>query len=391
MRDVIILGATGSVGANTLSVIREHPEDFRVVGLACGRSGSPMAALAREYPDAAVAVAEDSEVFEEELRRGGWRGRYFYGRDAAEEMVRGIDAADCVAAVGGTAGLRSTFAAAERGLRILLANKEVLVSAGELFLDAVKAGGASVLPLDSEHAALWQCIDGRQPSDIARVVITASGGPFRTWSADEMALATPEDALKHPVWRMGAKISIDSATLANKALEVIEARHLFGLAFDAIDILVHPQSVVHGMIELVDGGVLAHMGICDMRQPIACMLFHPARRVSALERVDLAKVGRLDFEKPDLERFPLLALGLDAGRRGGSCPAEFNAANEMAVGLFLAGKIPFGGMAVVVGAAMEGAGNCPLDSLDDVIRAHDRARKAVMDFVTYHWPHGEKS
>ncbi len=382
MRNVVILGATGSIGASVLSVIRDHPEDFRVTGFAAGRPGPAFAALAAEFPDADAAVAEDADAFEEELRRSGWRGRYYHGADAAERLVRHADADDCVAAIAGTAGLRPAFAAAERGLRILLANKETLVSAGALFLDAVRAGRAALLPLDSEHAALWQCLDlggGRRRTDVTRLTITASGGPFRTWTAERMACASPADALKHPVWRMGAKISVDSATLANKALEVIEAHHLFGLPFDAIDILVHPQSVVHGMAEFMDGSILAHMGVCDMRQPIACMLFHPERRGSGLPRVNLADIGRLDFEKPDCGRFPLLGLGLEAGRRGGERPAAFNAANETAVELFLAGKLAFGDMARVVGAATACAGDSPLRSVDDVLQAHERARRAVLN------------
>lgn len=382
MRNVVILGATGSIGASVLSVIRDHPEDFRVTGFAAGRPGPAVAALAAEFPDAYAAVAEDAGGFGEELRRGGWRGRYYHGGDAAERLVRAVDADDCVAAIAGTAGLRPAFAAAERGLRILLANKEALVSAGELFLAAVKAGGAELLPLDSEHAALWQCLDlgdGRRRSDVTRAILTASGGPFRTWTAERMADASPGDALQHPVWRMGAKISVDSATLANKALEVIEAHHLFGLPFDVLEILVHPQSIVHGMVEFANGSALAHMGVCDMRQPIACMLFHPERRESGLRRVDLAEVGRLDFGKPDMERFPLLGLGLEAGRRGGACPAEFNAANETAVELFLKGKLAFGEMARVVGAAMMGASDSPIHSIADVLQAHERARRAVLE------------
>ncbi len=381
MRDVVILGATGSVGASALAVLREFPGDFRVVGVAARRSSPELARIAAEFPDAAVAASEDRELFEEELRRAGWRGRYFHGADAAVTLVRSVAAHDCVAAIGGTAGLRPAFAAAAMGLRILLANKEVLVSAGNLFTAAVAAGGASVLPLDSEHAALWQCLGARAREDIARVIITASGGPFRTWPAERMARAAPADALKHPVWNMGRKISVDSATLANKALEVMEAGHLFGLGPDALEVLVHPQSVVHGMVEFVDGSVIAHMGVSDMRQPIQHMLFHPGCRAGTLPRLDVAAAGRLEFEKPDMERFPLLALGLDAMRRGGSCPAEYDAANETAVELFLAGRMPFGGMAAAVGEAMRNAGDIALDSLEDVFRAHARARETVGNFV----------
>lgn len=388
MRTIIVLGATGSVGASALSVIRDYPEDFRVTGLAAGRRSPALAKLAAEFPDAAIAVAEDgaaAESFEKELRTSGWHGRFHCGKDSSENLVESADADDCVAAIGGTAGLKPAFAAAARGMRILLANKEVLVSAGELFLDAVRRGGATLLPLDSEHAALWQCLNGGagQRTDVRRAILTASGGPFRTWTKERMASAAPADALKHPVWRMGAKISIDSATLANKALEIIEAHHLFGLSYDKLDILVHPQSVVHGMAEFVDGSIIAHMGVADMRQPILCMLFHPERRGTGLGRVNLAAIGRLDFEEPDFERFPLLGLGLEAGKRGGSFPAAFNAANETAVELFLAEKLPFGDMAHVVRAAMTetGAGNRPMRSVDDILQTHDSARRAVLDAI----------
>ena len=381
MKRVILLGATGSVGTNTLSVIRENPDEFRVVGIAAGRGGDKMAALAGEFRNAAVSVAAGDEALGERLRGVGWKGRYFHGYGGAEALVRETAADICVAAVGGTAGLAPTFAAAELGLRILLANKEVLVSAGRLFMDAVHAGGARVLPVDSEHCALWQCLEGRERSEVARLIITASGGPFRTWTAERMASATPEDALRHPVWRMGAKISVDSATLANKALELIEAQHLFGLGPDAMDVLIHPQSTVHGMVEFTDGSFIAHMGVCDMRQPIGYMLFHPRRRQNHLPRLDLAALGRLDFAEPDLHRFPMLEIGMEAAHRGGRYPALYNAANETAVELFLAGRLSFTGIALATAAAVNHGEDGDFSDLDEVAEVHDRARRAVLAYA----------
>ena len=386
MKRIVILGATGSVGTNTLAVVRDNPGSFEVAGIAARRASDSLAALAKEFPGAAVAMAEEDDgSFGRSLSAGSRRAPLYSGADAATRLVRETETDICVAAMGGTAGLHPAFAAAEKGLRILLANKEVLVSAGRLFMDAVRAGGAKVLPLDSEHTALWQCLEGRDRDDVERLVITASGGPFRTWTAEQMAEAAPADAINHPVWRMGAKISVDSATLANKALEVIEAHVLFGIAPDAIDILVHPQSAVHGMVEFTDGSVLAHMGVCDMRQPISYMLFYPRRRPVKLPRFDLARIARLDFAEPDSDRFPHLKLGLDACRKGGGYPALYNAANETAVELFLRGRLTYPGMALALTSAMSMNVRDTLASLDDVTDIHEQARQAVLLYAkTYH-------
>lgn len=381
MKRIILLGATGSVGSSTLDVIRENPDRFRVVGLAAGSGSTRLLGLASEFPDAAIAVSgEDAVAFDDSLEATGWRGDYYSGRHAAAEMVRKTPADFCVAAVGGIAGIEPTFAAAERGLTILLANKEVLVSAGRLFMDAVRAGGARVLPLDSEHSALWQCLQARDMSEVDKLIITASGGPFRTWTEDQMTRAAPADAIRHPVWKMGAKISVDSATMANKVLEIVEAHHLFDVPVDRMELLVHPQSIVHGMVEFVDGTVLAHMGITDMRQPISYMLFYPRRKRNHLPRLDLTQVGRLEFEKPDLYRFPILEVGLEAAHRGGKYPAIFNAANETAVDLFLNGRIKFTDIALAVARAMDLDGTGGFDSLDEVMETHRLARETVLEF-----------
>ncbi len=391
MKNIIILGATGSIGSSTLAVLRDLDPagngegrcggSFAVAGLAARHAGEKILALAREFPRAAIALAAGGPEFADALRAVNWRGKYYYGPEAAVEMVGETEAEDCVAAMGGTAGIEPAFRAAEKGLRILLANKEVLVSAGRLFLRTAARAGATVLPLDSEHSALWQCLEGRKPEDIRRLLVTASGGPFRTWPAERIAAATAADALKHPVWRMGAKISIDSATMANKALEVIEARRLFALDQDQVDILVHPQAVVHGMVEFIDGSYLAHMGICDMRSPIAYMLFYPERRACGLPRLDLAAQASLEFFPPDVKKFPLLGLGLAASRRDGKYPAAFNAANETAVELFLAGRICFGEMAPLIERALAAAEGGEAESLAEVAAVHERARARVLEGV----------
>ncbi len=378
MKNILVLGATGSIGTSVLDVVRANPSAFRVAGLAARRAGEKLAALAREFPDADIAAVEEGGA----AGSGGisLRGRTYRGADAARTLVLESAADTCVAGISGTAGLSPTFAAAERGMRLLLANKEVLVSAGRLFLAAARGGGAAVLPLDSEHAALWQCLEGRDREAVRKIWITASGGPFRTWTEERMAAATPADAVRHPKWRMGAKISVDSATLANKALEVIEAHMLFGFAPEDIGILVHPQSAVHGMVEFADGSWIAHMGICDMRQPASCMLLYPERRPSALPRLDLSAIGRLDFEAPDTGRFPLLGIGLDACRRGGGYPALFNAANEEAVRLFLEGEIAFPEIAPAVAAALRADASAEPSSLEDVAAVHESARRAVTEW-----------
>ncbi|MCD8349417.1 MAG: 1-deoxy-D-xylulose-5-phosphate reductoisomerase [Planctomycetaceae bacterium] len=381
MKHVIVLGATGSVGFNSLDVLRHYPDEFAITGLAVRRPTDAVVALAGEFVSAGIAVAEAGPEFADTLRSTGWRGIFFHGPDAAEKLVRAMHADICIAAMGGSVGLRPAFAAAELGLRILLANKEVLVSAGRLFMDAVRHGGARVLPLDSEHAALWQCLEARDRSHIEMVVITASGGPFRTWTSEAIRKATVEDALRHPVWRMGEKISIDSATMANKALEMFEAQCLFDLSFDQMEIVVHPQSVVHGMVEFVDGSFLAHMGVADMRQPIASMLFYPHRERCGIERLDLTAIGRLDFEKPDLDRFPMLAMGIEAGERGGCAPVVYNAANEEAVRLFLQGELNIPGIALAVGAALERFSGSAPQSLDEVLALHEEVVASVGERV----------
>ncbi|MDR2390157.1 MAG: 1-deoxy-D-xylulose-5-phosphate reductoisomerase [Planctomycetota bacterium] len=383
MKNVVIFGATGSVGTNALSVLRAHPDDFRIVGLAAGRGGEKLGALAREFPEAAIALGQgaDADAFAAFSAGADRSGRLYRGPDASLDLLADVSADIRVAAIGGTYGLKLTLAAAKRGGRLLVANKETLVSAGRLFLAAAAASGTEVLPLDSEHCAIWQCLEGRNASGISRLFLTASGGPFLDWPDERLTRATPEDATRHPVWRMGAKISVDSATLANKALEVIEAHHFFGFPFDDIEVLVHPQSAVHGMIEFVDGTLIACLGACDMRHPVSRLLFHPERKENGLPRLDLSALGRLDFARPDSGRFPLFEAGISAGRRGDRAAAFFNAANEAAVEFFLSRRLSFPGLAQTVLAAMRESADGNFSNLPEIMETHERAKNLVGKLV----------
>lgn len=384
MKRVIIQGATGSVGQSVLTVIRRHPEEFSVVGLVARQGGEKLAALSREFPKAAVAFHEaaDNAEFHRLLGPGGAAGRkILIGADAGLRLTDDVIADVCVAAVSGTAGLDMAFVAARRGLRILLANKEVLVSAGRLFKEAVQEGNTEIIPLDSEHSALFQCLEGQNKKTINKLILTASGGPFRNWSAGDIAKATPEDALRHPVWSMGEKITIDSASMANKALEVIEAHHLFDIPFENIDIVIHPSSVIHGLVGFTDGSIIAQLGEADMSYPASYALFYPNREKSCPKRLDLAKTGQLNFEDVDYERFPMLRLGIEAGKRGEVASAVFNAANEKAVDLFLDKKIGFGDIPKAVETALTLVDADAFTSIKDVKATHEEAARVVQRWV----------
>ena len=378
MRKLLILGVTGSIGQSTLDVVRSHPGRFEVVGVAAGRDGERLLAVAEEFSPSVIAVADTSAADALRERLGGKPCTVFGGPDGVVECVRASGADLCVSAIVGAAGLLPTLEAIDAGMDIALANKETLVAAGGIVMDRVKSRGVQLLPVDSEHSALFQCLQGRPLNSIRRLLITASGGPFRGKTAEEMAAVTPEEALAHPTWSMGSKITIDSATLANKALEVIEAHWLFGLPYDNIDVVVHPQSVVHGMVEFVDGALLAHMSPPDMRLPIQYALLYPERLPGALGTLDLTRLADLSFEEPDTAAFPMLALGLRAGAEGGVRPAVFSAANEEAVGLFLAGKIGFSDLAGEVSSAMDQVPAPPHPDLNAICSAEEQARNHVL-------------
>jgi 1-deoxy-D-xylulose-5-phosphate reductoisomerase len=353
-RSVTILGATGSIGANTVDLIKRNPARFRVEAVASGRNVAALAQVARDV-GARMAVVADADCYG--ALKDALAGS---GIDAAAGEAALIEAAQApadwvMAAIAGAVGLKPTMAAVERGATVALANKECLVCAGALFMGAAARSGAMVLPVDSEHNALFQAMGAGRREDVRRVILTASGGPFRTWSLDEIRQATPEQALRHPNWSMGPKVTIDSASLMNKGLELIEAHHLFALPPDEIDVLVHPQSVVHGLVEFRDGSVVAQLGPPDMRVPIAHCLAWPERIDGPAPRLDLARLRELTFEDADLVRFPALRLAREAMVKGGAAPTVLNAADEVAVAEFIAGRIPFLAIATLVERTLEAA------------------------------------
>ncbi|MES2173173.1 MAG: 1-deoxy-D-xylulose-5-phosphate reductoisomerase [Pseudomonadota bacterium] len=373
MKRVSIFGATGSVGLSTLDLIRRDPDAYKVVALTANSDVDSLAALAREM-GAAVAVIGQARLhgaLKDALAGSGIEAAA--GEEALVEAAA-MDADWTMAAIMGCAGLRPTMAALKAGRTVALANKESLVSAGGLMMQAATASGATLLPVDSEHNAIFQCLAGSSLDDVARITLTASGGPFRTKSRDEMAAMTPAQAVAHPNWSMGAKISVDSATMMNKGLELIEAAHLFPVGLDRIEILVHPQSVIHSMVEYRDRSTLAQLGSPDMRIPIAHALAWPQRMATPCQPLDLTRIGRLDFEAPDTERFPALRLARRAAEAGGATPAILNAANEVAVAAFLAGQIGFLDIAMIVEEVLNRYSAATPAVIDDVLAADGRAR-----------------
>ncbi|MCS7154535.1 MAG: 1-deoxy-D-xylulose-5-phosphate reductoisomerase [Bacteroidetes bacterium] len=352
-RELVLLGSTGSIGTQALEVIALFPDRFRVRALVAHSQVERLAEQARRFlPDQVILLnPAGQEALREALR--GLPIRVTAGMEAAEEAAADPAADVVISALVGFAGLRPTLAALRSGKRVALANKESLVVAGHLIKHLQQRTGASLIPIDSEHSAILQCLAGERPESVEKLILTASGGPFRTYSAAQLERVTPEQALRHPNWAMGAKITIDSATLMNKGLEVIEAYWLFGLPAERIQVLVHPQSIVHSMIQFVDGSVKAQLGQPDMRLPIQYALTYPDRLPTLYPRLDWSQIQQLDFEPPDLVRFPALGLAYAALRRGGSAPAVLNAANEVAVNLFLSGRIGFTRIAALVEAALE--------------------------------------
>ena len=373
MRTISILGATGSVGASTLDLVRRNPDEWRVGALTANCSVAELAALAKEFQADTAVVADESCLGELRDALAGSDVEAAAGRSAlCEAAARPADLV--MAAIVGCAGLAPVMAAIEQGRTVALANKEALVSAGEVMTAAVAEHGATLLPVDSEHNAIFQCLQGGKLKEVRSITLTASGGPLR--EVADLDAVTPEQAVAHPNWDMGAKISVDSATMFNKGLELIEAHHLFPVGLDRIRIVVHPQSVIHSMVEYRDGSTLAQLGPSDMRVPIASCLAYPARMETPMAPLDLPGIGTLSFFPPDEERFPATRLAREAAEEGGSAPATLNAANEIAVAAFLAGKIKFSRIAVLVEQVLN-AGNLPPapSSLDDVLVIDDAARK----------------
>jgi 1-deoxy-D-xylulose-5-phosphate reductoisomerase len=381
MIGVTVLGSTGSVGENTLDVLARHADRFRLVAIAANRNAAKLARQIVRFRPAYAALADESAAQELRTLLGDEaRGtRLLAGAGALEELAALPETSCVMAAVVGAAGLRSTLAAARAGKRLLVANKESLVMAGPLVIAAVNASGATLLPIDSEHNAIFQCLPpgvkpGVAPPGLRRVLLTASGGPFRDTPAEALALVTPEAACAHPNWVMGRKISVDSATLMNKGLELIEACLLFGVTPAQVQILVHPQSIVHSLVEYADGSVLAQLGAPDMRTPIAHALGWPERIDSGVQFLDLLKAGRLDFRPPDTERFPCLALAQAAARAGGLYPVVLNAANEVAVEAFLGRRLNFPGIAAVIEAVLERSTGGAIGGLEEVLAADADSR-----------------
>jgi 1-deoxy-D-xylulose-5-phosphate reductoisomerase len=367
-RTITLLGATGSVGASTVDLIRREGSGLVPQVVTAHRNAKALAELARSV-GARVAVVADPSAYGELKEALSGSGIEPAAGDAALVEAAQRPADLVLAAITGAAGLKPTLAAIERGATVALANKESLVCAGALFMRRAAAMSATVLPVDSEHNAIFQALGAGQRRDVRRIIVTASGGPFRTWTAEQIRAATPQQALRHPTWSMGRKITIDSATMMNKGLEVIEAHHLFALAPEQIDVLVHPQSIVHGIVEFADGSLVAQMGATDMRIPIAHCLAWPDRIPDAAARLDLAALGRLDFEAPDTQRFPALALAQAALAEGGAAPTILNAANEIAVEAFLAGRLDFMGIAGLVEETLAAASARGLSAEPDSIDA----------------------
>ena len=375
MRRLAILGSTGSIGQSALAVVDAHPSRLQVVALAAGDNADLLAEQVRRYRPRVAAMATSDGV--ERLRAA-------CGAECAVAMAGGgeglMAVATCpeadivICASAGTAALEAVLAAIDAGKTIAIANKEILVMAGALVTDAARRKGVSILPIDSEHNAVHQCLHGRQRNELRRLILTASGGPFRRYTLDELERVRPEQALKHPTWKMGRKITIDSATLMNKGLEVIEAHWLFGVSADQIDVVIHPQSIVHSLVELGDGSVIAQLGVTDMRLPIQYACSYPERWDALLPSLDLTRAGRLEFFAPEFDRFPCLTLAYQALRTGGTLPVVLNAANEVAVDAFLDGKLGFTAIPLVIERVMNGHAVESVSTLETVRRVDSWAR-----------------
>ena len=364
MRNVVILGATGSIGQSALKVAREIPDRMRVVGLSAHQNAEILSQAAKEFPEAKTILSS--------------------GEQGVERLVElaSLPEADLVLiAIVGTAGLRPALAAIEAGKDLAVASKEILVMAGGIVMEAARRRGVKILPVDSEHNAIFQCLDGRDPSSVRRLILTCSGGPFRKTPTDELKNVTPEMALRHPTWNMGRKITVDSATLFNKALEMIEARWLFDIGMDRVDVIIHPQSIVHSMVEFVDRSVLAQLSHSDMCLPIQFAVTWPDRVANSMRPLDFAELGRLDFEAPRRSDFPALDLAQEAGTLGGTRPAVLNAANEVSVDAFLAGKIPFLGIWKTVAEVLKTCPHAEDPDLETIIETDGIARRLALSLT----------
>lgn len=380
-RGLSILGSTGSIGTQALSLAGRHPQRFHIAALAAHSNADLLFEQVRAFRPEMAALTSGEREIPEDLRFCDWS----FGPGALEYLAKHAPADDVLVSVVGMVGLKSVLAALKARRRVLLANKEALVAGGELVMQLATGGeNPNLLPVDSEHSAVFQCLENARGNEFASIILTASGGPFRTWSSGEMAMATPEQALRHPNWAMGRKITIDSATLFNKALEVVEARWLFDASPDQIRVLIHPESIIHSMVTFKDGAVLAQLGIPDMKVPILYAMAYPERLSTGTMPLDLAMFGRLTFEPPDPVRFPALRLAHEALSAGGAACCVLNAANEAAVHAFLNNNLPFGRIAPVVEETLSRVGHLPADTLEHVLEADSLARQHAQALCTAH-------
>jgi 1-deoxy-D-xylulose-5-phosphate reductoisomerase len=380
MRNVVVLGATGSIGQSAAKVARDLPDRMRIVGMSAHRNPALLTEMAAEFPEAALCLTDRSclQEFPAALRLSR---RFFEGEEGLLELATLPEADMVLVAIVGTGGLRPALAAIEAGKDLAVASKEILVMAGGIVMEAARRKGVRILPVDSEHNAIFQCLEGRRPCEVNRLILTASGGPFRTAPAESLKAVTPAQALKHPTWTMGAKITIDSATLFNKGLEMIEARWLFDVEMARVDVIVHPQSIVHSMVEFVDGSVLAQLSHSDMCFPIQYAVTWPERVPNSLRPLDFAALAKLEFEAPRRDVFPALDLARAAGEAGGTLPAVLNAANESAVEAFLSGRLSFPGIWETVGAVMEEHQSIAQADLDAIVQADRWARTRASERI----------
>lgn len=373
LKKISLLGSTGSIGTQTLDVIEQHSDQFEVVALSAGHNIGKVMEQAKRHRPKLISVAT-KELAEELKLHLPASTKVTYGEEGLVEVATASDANIVVTAIVGSRGLSSTLAAIEEGKTIGLANKETLVTAGHIVMDRARNKNVTILPVDSEHSAIFQCLNGENASQIDHITLTASGGSFRDYSREQLEQVTVEQALKHPNWSMGAKITIDSATMANKGLEVIEAHWLFDLSYDQIDVIIHPESIIHSYVNFKDRSVIAQLGMPDMRVPIQYALTYPNRLSNRTERLDLAQISKLNFRKIDFDRYPMLRLAFECGKAGLSAPTVYNAANEVAVDRFLRGEISFLAIEQVVEAVLEKHTNCNVDRIEDIIAVDQEAR-----------------
>ena len=376
-RDIAILGATGSIGSQALDIVRRYPDRFYACCLTARSSAEEMFSLVREFRPRVAALEIEPDVIPDDVKFCSW----IFGKNCSAKAVAVCEADDAMCAIVGIAGLDAVWTALDHCKRILLANKEALVAGGRLVMDKAEVNGVELLPVDSEHSAIYQCLNASQGNKVNRIILTASGGALRTWPAEKLRLARVDDVLKHPTWNMGGKITVDCATMLNKGLEVIEAHYLFHMPVDRIDVVVHPESIIHSMIEFNDGAVLAQMAMPDMRGPIGYAMGHPERLPYSAKPLDFATLGRMTFEEPDVERFPLLATAYAAIRTGGRAPIVLNSSNEEANAAFLSGKIGFADISNVVQKALECVSQGRINSIGDVYFTDELARSEAKGII----------